>query len=398
MANIKSKKVLVSFRCINAPGVETFSGTIQGLRTSAKWNVQLFTEPHRLTSEDITSAMANGVNGILINHPLQEDLTNDLLASDIPLVVLGNTDQHLFRRRRNIAFIESDNRKIGETAADYLLSLGRFRTYAFLPDIPSSRWSRLRLRGYRTRLWAKGEDVSIFTGDDLGQWLVTLKRPIALFLAGDYLASDAISACKTVGLAVPGDISILGVDNNPILCESAPVPLSSIQPSFSRLGLDAVRILDKLMHSRKTFERPIIHRTPPLRVVERTSTARTKPSANLVERAIRFIAENVDNGISAIHVAKHIGVSPQLLALRFAQLEHTSVRDFIIRTRLEKVKKLLKTSRLPLRSIAVQCGFRTTNHLEHLFARRFGTPPGEWRRGESSASSDHAAKRDKRKR
>ena len=393
MTKEKTKKVIVSFRIINTPGVETFSGAIQGLRTSAKWNVQLFTEPHRLTAEDIASASANGVNGILINHPLQENLTEAFLASDIPLVVLGNTDQHLFRRRHNVAFIESDNRKIGETAADYLLSLGKFRTYAFLPDIPSSRWSRLRLRGYRMRLRGKGEDVSVFEGGDLGHWLTTLKQPIALFLAGDYLASGAMSSCQAAGLSVPGDVSVLGVDNNPILCESTPVPLSSIQPTFSRLGLDAVRLLDKIMRSKKGFNRPLIHRTPPLRVVERSSTVHTRPSADLVERAIRFITENVDNGISAGHVAKHLGVSPQLLSLRFAQLEHTSVRDFIIRTRLEKVKKLLRTTHLSLRSIADQCGFRTPNHLEHLFAKRFGTPPGGWRRQETPPPAEDAVKR-----
>ena len=398
MANGRTKKVIVSFRIINTPGVETFSGAIQGLRTSAKWNVRLFAEPHRLTAADVASAAADGVNGILVNHPLQEDLTNAFLASDIPLVVLGNTDQHLFKRRRNIAFTESDNRKIGEMAADYLLSLGKFRTYAFLPDIPSSRWSRVRLRGYRTRLRAKGENVSVFDGDDLGTWLATLKKPVALFLAGDYLAPDAMSACQAAGLSIPDDVSVLGVDNNPILCESAPVPLSSIQPDFARHGLESVRLLDKLMRAKKPFNRPLIQRTPPLRVVERASTSRTKPSADLVERAIKFISENVANGISASHVARHLGVSPQLLSLRFAQLEQTSVRDFIIRIRLEKVRKLLRTTRLPLRLIAGQCGFRTTNHLEHLFAKRFGTPPGEWRRGELPVPSDDAAKRDKRKR
>jgi len=380
MSAMKIKKVIVSFRIVNTPGVETFSGAIRGLRTLAKWNVRLFTEPLRLTAEDVAKACPNGVNGILVNHPLQEDLTEAFLSSDIPLIVLGNTDQHLFKRRRNVAFAESDNRKVGVMAADYFLSLGKFRTYAFLPDIPASRWSRMRLRGFRCRLRDKGEPVEIFSGDDLASWLASLKKPVALFLAGDYLAPDAMSACESAGLTIPEDISILGVDNNPMICESTPTPLSSIDPDFSQTGYAAVKILDRMMRAHKTSEHPIILRTPPLRVVERASTTTTKPSADLVERALRFIDANIDNGITAGHVAKHLGVSPQLLALRFAQLEKKSVRDTIIDLRLTRVKRMLLSTRLPLAVIAARCGFKSANHLSHQFAGRFGITPGKWRK------------------
>jgi len=387
---LKTKKVLVSFRIVNTPGVETFSGAIRGLRSLVKWNVRLFTEPLRLTADDVAQAAANGVNGILINHPLQEDLTDAFLASDIPLIVLGNTDQHLFKRRRNVAFTETDNRKIGEMAADYFLSLGKFRSYAFLPDIPSSRWSRLRLRGFRCRLRNGGEAIEVFEGGDLAAWLSSLKKPTALLLAGDYLAPDAMAACEAAGLGIPADVSILGVDNNPIICESTPIPLSSIEPAFSQIGFESVRQLDKMMRARKPAERPIIRRAPPLRVVERASTAQTKPSAGLVERALRFIEENVDSGITAGHVAKHLGVSPQLLALRFAQLEHKSVRATIIDLRLAKVKRLLQSTQMPIAAIATRCGFKTANHLAHQFADRFGASPGAWRRqGVSAYSREH---------
>lgn len=379
MAGGKTKKVLVSFRIVNAPGVETFSGAIRGLRSFAKWNVRLFTDPLRLTAGDVAAAPANGVNGILVNHPLQEDLTAAFLASDVPLVVLGNTDQRLFRRRRNVAFAETDNRKVGEMAADYFLSLGKFRSYAFLPDIPSSRWSRLRLRGFRQRLRAKGASVAVFSEGDVATWLSSLGKPVALLLAGDYLASDAMSACETAGLAIPSDVSVLGVDNNPTICESTPVSLSSIEPDFPRTGFDAVRLLDRMMCRKKPLEKPLIQRTAPVRVVERASTVRTRPSAGLVERAMRFIGENVDGGISAGDVAKHLGVSPQLLALRFAQLEHRSVRDVIIEIRLAKVKRLLASTQMPVAVVAARCGFKSASHFAHQFSARVGLPPGAWR-------------------
>ena len=384
------KKVLASFRIINPPGIETFSGTIRGLRKLVRWDVKQFIDPLRLTLSDIQTAKENGIDGILVGHPLQEDLTPAFLESDIPLVVVGNTDQRLFRRRKNIAFLEVDNRRIGEMAADYFASLGKFRTYAFLPDIPSSRWSRIRLRGFRARMREIGESVVVFDGKDIDSWICSLKKPIALFLSGDYMSSAAMSACERNSLSIPSDVSILGVDNNPILCESARVPLSSIEPPFAEIGYEAVRILQRIMSAKTPVRRPIIYRKPPVGVVDRTSTTHTHPSASLVKRAIHYIQTNVNSGITAKDVSRYLGVSPQLLSLRFAQLEKTSVRETIIRTRIANVKKILSTTSLPLEKIAKQTGFHSKCHLAHQFAKYVKSSPGNWRM--SKATKDAPVK------
>ena len=78
-------------------------------------------------------------------------------------------------------------------------------------------------------------------------------------------------------------------------------------------------------------------------------------------------------------VAAHLGVSPALLALRFRQRTHTTVREAIIRARLKEVEKLLSSTQQPVARIARSCGFSTANRLTHLFTARYGLSPRAWR-------------------
>jgi len=398
MATRKQKpRVIFSYSMVNAASLETIAGALQAIKAFSDWKLQLFALPSRLTPADIRQAKQDGIRGILIHHPLESELTEALLDCDIPTVVIGNTDQRLFRRRSNIAFFETDDPKVGEMAATFFLSQGNFRSYAFFGEQDATaRWSRRRLRGYRACLMAKGLRTTVLTKENepdrrkLAERLLALPKPAALMLAGDYLAAEVFDACEMAGIAIPSDISILGVDNNIALCETLDVSLSSVEPDFGANGRNGVLMLDSLMRARKPRIRPVILRAGPIRVVERESTTRTTPSANLVERALTFIHKNCDKGITARDVAHHLGVSSQLLALRFAQLEHRSVRDTILDVRLRHVCKLLKRQGLSIAAIASQCGFKTANQLTHLFKKKTGVSPTSHRRSLAGLRTDSA--------
>ena len=394
------KNVIISFRIANAAGIGTFSGTLRYLKTIGNWNVRLHTTQSELLPSSVYSAANDGINGILIDHPLHENLAEALLASKIPLVSIGNTDEQLFKRRTNVAFLEIDNRKIGVEGAQYFLSLGRFRSFGFLPDIPASRWSRMRLRGFSAELKKHQHDVSIFTSStarsseqyrhELADWLLTLPRPAAVMLAGDYHAIDASIACDIANLSIPNDIALLGVDNDPTLCETTTPSLSSIEPQFEDEGFEAARILDKMMRTKAASIRPKIVRFPSKRIVERGSTKFVSASAHLIDRAMDFINANCCYPISAKDVASRLGVSQALLALRFQQHERTTVRETIIQARLKHVKKLLKTTSRSLIRIARQCGFSSANRMTHLFTDRYGMSPRAYRASEAQDSETHS--------
>ena len=391
------KNVILSFRFANIPSIETFNGTLRYLKFNAKWNTRLFTMPKVLSPKAVVSAADEGIDGILMDHPLDETLSDALSTSQIPLVSIGNSNDRLFRRKANIAFLEVDNFEIGRMGARYLLSLGRYRTYGFVPDQNPTRWSRHRLRGFKSCLLESGHSANVFNTqsaddsrryhDSLEQWLVELKKPAAVMLVGDYRAGDVFDACVRAHLKVPTDIAILGVDNNPILCDSLTPSLSSIEPAFEQEGFIAAKTLDRLMKMRGTHTSPEIIRIPPLRIVERESTAPAVSGSQLVDRAIDFIKDNIATPFSAKDVAKRLGVSQSLLLLRFRQHEKTTVQAAIVSHRLKAVCEKLKNTRMPISRIATLCGFVSANRLTHVFTAQYGMSPRDYRKSAALPSA-----------
>ena len=339
--------------------------------------------------KEIASAADDGIEGILTDHPLSEDLAEALAASKIPLVAIGNSDDRLFRRKASVAFLEVDNAEIGRLGASYLLSLGRYRTYGFVPDLTPTRWSRHRLRGFRSLLRENGHAVSVFSSsadedsrlyhDNLVQWVNGLQKPAAVMLVGDYRAGDVFDACARLQLNIPEDVAILGVDNNPVLCDSLVPSLTSIEPAFEQEGFAAARTLDRLMKRRGKPTKPEIIRFPPIRVVERESTTPVPTSALLVQRALDFISANAHKGIGVKDVVEELGVSRRLADLRFHQYCGKSILETITDQRMSKVRRLLSTTRLSMGKIASTCGFNSPKHLSVAFRKKFNCSMSDYR-------------------
>ena len=384
--SIRIRKVLIAFQVINTASLDTLAGIIRYIRTSTRWSTQILTFPNVLSADVLLHA--GDMDGIILHQHVDDKLGRAILSSRTPLVVIGNSSELLPRRRNAISFIDTDNIGIGRMAARHFMQLGGFRSFGFLPDIPHTRWSKLRLDGFAAELGSYRIPVSVFHSrhpenspgysDDLRDWVGGLSTPAAVLLAGDYRATAFYGACSAAGMSIPSDVAVLGVDNNAIICDTLVPSLSSVDPSFEREGYEAAAMLERLMCRSSRAVRA--QRIEPTGIVERESTRSKFFGAALVDRAARFIEASADHPITARDVAIQLGVSQQLLSLRFRQFLHRSVRETIIATRLGKVERLLRRTSLGLSSIAQQCGFKSANYLTHIFKRRFGKPPTSLRR------------------
>ena len=384
--SIRPRKVLIAFQVINTASLDTLAGIIRYIRTSTRWSTQILTFPNVLSSDVLIHA--RDMDGIILHQPIDDKLGKAILLSRTPLVVIGNSSELIARRRSAISFIDADNIGIGRMAARHFLQLGGFRSFGFLPDIPHTRWSKLRLDGFAAELRRHRLPASVFYSshrenspgydDDLRDWVTGLSMPAAVLLAGDYRATTFFEACSAAGMSIPSDVAVLGVDNNAIICDTLVPSLSSVDPSFEREGYEAAAALERLMCRNSRAARA--QRIEPTGIVERESTRSKSFGAALVDRATRFIEASADRPITARDVAMQLGVSRQLLALRFRQFLHRSVRETIIATRLGKAEQLLRQTSLGLSSIAQQCGFKSANYLTHVFKRHFGKSPASFRR------------------
>ena len=79
------------------------------------------------------------------------------------------------------------------------------------------------------------------------RWLARSRARAALFACNDTVGLKAAAAARRLGLEIPGDIAILGVDNEDILCELSVPPLSSIALDLERVGWLAAEALAAFM-------------------------------------------------------------------------------------------------------------------------------------------------------
>jgi LacI family transcriptional regulator len=178
----------------------------------------------------------------------------------------------------NLPSVHSDNLAGAITATRHLLELGH-RRIGFLAGRPDLESARQREQGYCRALSDAGLPVDtnlIRVGDyDLemsqepARQLLTLDdRPTAIFAANDLSAMQTMHVARTLGLAIPRDVSVVGFDNIP---ESALIepPLTTIDQSIQEMGRRAVELLIAVVEGETGPNQQV---TLPTRLIVRQST------------------------------------------------------------------------------------------------------------------------------
>jgi AraC-like DNA-binding protein len=79
-------------------------------------------------------------------------------------------------------------------------------------------------------------------------------------------------------------------------------------------------------------------------------------------------------------LARRVGVSRTVLAEHFKHFLDHPPMQYLARWRLQLVAQDLKTSALPMKTIADRAGYESEAAFSRAFKRHFGVPPGDWRR------------------
>jgi len=187
-------------------------------------------------------------------------------------------------------------------------------------------------------------------------------------------------------VGVPDAVALLGVDNDEFLCDHASTPLSSVLPGHVEMGCRAAEELERIVSGNADGQQKSIS-IHPKSVIERDSTHVRAPSAILVDRAKRFIHDNALQGIDVGDVVRHLRVSRRLAEIRYRQATGETIREAIESVRMDRLKRLLLSTRRPVAVLAAQCGFRDANALSHRFRNRFGVSMREFRAGTSAPTS-----------
>jgi LacI family transcriptional regulator len=311
-------------------------------------------------------------------------LAKMLAIARIPLVDLNDIDPPVGAPR-----IESDHAAMGTSAADHLLERG-FTRFAFC-GFSDQAWSIRRREGFLARLSERGHTCDVWESPwpeprshpwereqaQIGTWLRSLSRPIALMACNDMRGQHVLDACQRVDIAVPEETAVVGVDDDAVLCNLCHPPLSSVVPNAERVGYEAAALLDRLMSGGRIPTEPML--IPPLGVTTRQSSDILALDDPVVAAAVRFIRERACEGCGMKDLLRHVPMSRSLLERRFRQHLGRSPQAEIRAVQLKRVKQLLAESDLSLDQIAPLAGYSHPEYMSVVFKRETGQTPGQYR-------------------
>jgi AraC family transcriptional regulator len=102
-----------------------------------------------------------------------------------------------------------------------------------------------------------------------------------------------------------------------------------------------------------------------------------------LRRALEQISDHLDQeqDISLAVVAEEVGMSYYHFSRSFKQSIGLSPINYITRQRIERAKRLLAETELPISEIALRTGFSSQSHFTTSFRRLAGVTPSSFRRG-----------------
>ncbi len=371
---------------------DCLSGILDYVRTHKPWHLHLM--EGRRGGQGLIQIARWGCNGI-IGSALHDDVVRLIRRAQVPSVVLMpppalRAPSHPLAACSCLTY---DSETIGRRAAEYFLK-GAYQNFAYVREPLNLFWSKVRGEGFAARLRQAGFACHVYeTGSTqakhdwaveqprLTAWLQALPKPVAVFASMDERGRQVIDACLEAGIRVPEHVAVLGVDNDDLLCEATFPPLSSIETDMRKKGYQVAAHLESLLRNRHT--RPRVLKVKPVRVVLRRSSDTTAHAVNPLFSARAFIRETAGQApIRVPDVARRIGGSRRFAEQRFKALFKTTIREEIERVRMEKVRELLRDTRIPLREVAKACQFAQAGYLGRRFKLHYGMTPGEYRAGD----------------
>ena len=305
---------------------------------------------------------------------------------------------------REFSTVRTDFTAIGTLAAEHFLSHG-FVHFGFC-GYRHVTFSDLRRNAFVRHLEAKGFRPSIYrppyranepqpnqarqrnlTEGPLGEaedsaallnWLQRLPKPVAVFCCDDFRAADVSRLCTRAHIAIPDEVAVLGVDNDPVYCMFGSPRISSIDPDAEALGSAAAEILFQQVPSRKA-KTPLSRTIPPKGIVMRTSTNSYPGAPAWFAEALSLIGGEIQTGISASDVFRHVGYSRTLVERVFRKVLGKTVQEKIAEMRIDAARRLLASTALPIKDIAAQAGYRSVTYFTRAFGAATGQSPTDFR-------------------
>ena len=320
-------------------------------------------------------------DGIIVSDVEQID---EIFALGIPTII------HTFKTNTyEQPMVMGDTEKVGAMAAEHLIGLGH-NHFAFC-GMGDYYWSRNRYESFRKEINKSGYDVIYHELNPrriraarqdelmrLTRWLTGLPKPVGLMTCADDCSQNIVEACRAVGVKIPEQVSVIGVDNDDMICELSNPALSSVSMNFEGAGYQTARLIEQLINGSDVSSKAIT--VEPTHIEVRASSNINAIDDVDVAAAVQFINTHVNQFIQIADVLNHVTCCQRLLHEKFKQKLGRTIHQEIKRVRIEKISELLRDTDLSITQIAMQLGYSSANHLSRYFKQEMEITPLAYRK------------------
>ncbi|MCU1527690.1 MAG: LacI family transcriptional regulator [Frondihabitans sp.] len=221
----------------------------------------------------ISSMLELHVDGLVLMGTMQPSEQLRAAVRSRPTVVAASRDF----RREHVDVVANDDASGTRIAVEHLLALGHERiahiagATGAVPEIRRREFGRImRAHGHDEPLIAVGDMTERGGSEAAMRLLEGPNRPTAIFAVNDMTAIGVLSAARTLGLDVPGDLSVVGYDNTDLAAMGL-ANLTSVDNASHEVGaLAAAALLSRMGNPGGAATERLV----PPRLVVRNSTAR----------------------------------------------------------------------------------------------------------------------------
>lgn len=187
------------------------------------------------------------VDGIIFYGDIENSITNNLNNYDIPFIIV---DSHA--PSTEMLSVSADYANAAYIATSYLISSGHTKV-AYIGASISFQYGSQTFGGFKRAIeenniliplnWIRMEASDEETaGECMDNIISSPNRPTAVFCAADIYSIGVMRSIKSHGLRIPGDISVIGIDDI-ILSSYIDPPLTTVRIDKEEMGRVAMELL-----------------------------------------------------------------------------------------------------------------------------------------------------------
>lgn len=288
--------------------------------------------------------------------------------------------------------IYSQPASIAKLAVDHLRDCG-CRRYLHVGS-GSSMGSALRAKAFEEAVAATGcsfgqvktakkrdefnpapEDAEF--SEALDRALTSTPEAVGVLALNDVIARAVLARADALGLGVPKQVAVVGVDDSLTAISQSPT-LTSIRTPGNAVGYRAVERLVKVIQGGRRPRQPI--EVPATELIVRESTGGVGHRMSDTTRAMELIRRRAASGIGIEDILETLSISRRTLNVNFKQLFGRSPGEEIQRLRLAYATDLVVHTMFSVDRIAARLGFAEPTSFTKFFRKHTGASPTAYRR------------------